>query len=285
MNRKPVHFVPAKSVINMESDFEAKLLCDGPTFSTGSACVFSCAICYVDDLMRKNPHTKEIRRKGIPFEDVVIRREGAIDAVRQHLLDAEDRPKYDNPYDQRVIYASPLVDVAANMDLVRETAEVCFLILEHTNWRIRLLSKSHLLPKVAELIDEKWKGRVIYGVSTGTLNDGLAKAFEKGTALVSKRIKSLHELQDNGYRTFGMICPSLTQEDYDKFAWEMAEAIRVDRCEHVWAEVMNVRGKSFTRTIQALKDKGFDEEAELLNEVQDGELASNLFDEPQTEKT
>lgn len=68
-----------------------------------------------------------------------------------------------------------------------------------------------------------------------------------------------------------MICPSLPQEDYDEFAFEMAEAIRVDRCEHVWAEVMNVRGKSFTRTIQALQDKGLDEEAQRLTEVQDAE--------------
>ena len=126
-----------------------------------------------------------------------------------------------------MIYASPLVDVAANMDLVRETIEACKLILENTNWQIRLLSKSNLLPKIAQAIAEldpipKWsddfskfgfppgkivtaKERMIFGVSTGTFNDGLAKVFEQGCPLPSKRLESLYWLQDHGFRTFGMI--------------------------------------------------------------------------------
>ena len=38
MNGKEVVFVKAKTVINFKSGFDHKLLCDGPTFSTGSAC-------------------------------------------------------------------------------------------------------------------------------------------------------------------------------------------------------------------------------------------------------
>ena len=157
------------------------------------------------------------------------------------------------------------------MELVKETAEVCKLILEHTHWQIRLLSKSNLLPNLAHLIPDKWKGRMIYGVSTGTLDDKLAKAFENGTPLVSKRIQSLQQLQDEGYRTYGMICPSLPQDDYDQFSKEMCDAIRVDRCEHVWAEVINLRGKSFTRTIDALTSAGLEEEANRLRSVKNGD--------------
>src|SRR5947208_2637146 len=51
--------------------------------------------------------------------------------------------------------------------------------------------------------------RMIFGVSTGTFDDRLAAAFEEGTPLVSKRINSLHVLQDNGFRTYAMVCPSL----------------------------------------------------------------------------
>ena len=271
MNGKPVYPVPARTIINPKSHFKEKLLCDGPTFTTGSACVYSCAFCYVDSLMHKNPHTTEIRKEGKAFEDVVIRREGAIEAVKKQLLDSKGLAKYKNAKDTRVIYASPLVDVAANMELVKETVEVCKLILKHTNWHIRLLSKSNLLYRLAHLIDDDYRERMIYGVSTGTLDDELAKAFEKGTALVSKRLDSLYKLQDEGYRTYGMICPSLPQKDYDKFARDMAKAIRVDQCEHVWAEVINLRGKSFTRTIDALNAGGCQEEAQLLEEVQRGD--------------
>jgi DNA repair photolyase len=264
MNRKPVYEVPAKSVINFASGFGHKLLCDGLTFSTGSACAYSCAFCYVPDLMRKSPHLAGIKER---HDQVVIRRRGAIEAMRRQLTDRFGCPKFQDPKDSRVIYSSPLVDVAANMELVRETIDACKTILELTHWHIRLLSKSNLLPKIAEGISPMYHPRLVFGVSTGTLDDKLARSFEQGTPLPSKRIESLHWLQDNGFRTFGMICPSLPQRDYDLFAAEMCNAIRAERCEHVWAEVINVRGDSMTRTISALRAGGFDWEADALNET------------------
>jgi DNA repair photolyase len=261
MNKKPVYEVPAKSIINFDSGFRHKLLCDGPTFSTGTACAYSCAFCYVPNLMRKSQHLRDIRE---PHESVVIRRAGAIEAMRAQLVDRNGRPKFNDLNDRRVVYASPLVDVAANMDLVRETIEACKLILELTHWQIRLLSKSNLLPIIA---GELPRDRIIYGVSTGTLDNKLAVAFEQGTPLPSKRLQSLHWLQDNGYRTFGMICPSLPQTDYDGFARQMRDAIRAEKCEHVWAEIINVRGESMTRTVAALCAAGFQATAHELQAV------------------
>ena len=221
-------------------------------------------------------------------QDIVVRRKNAVEIARNQLTSHPKKWRQE----KKVIYASPLTDVAANMELVRETAEICKLIIELTNWDIWLLSKSNLLPKIAQALDAWWNTttrwpsgqvigveqmpskRIIYGVSTGTLDDKLAKAFEEGTPLVSKRIESLHWLQDNGFRTFGMICPSLPQrkqlvgrEDYDFFARSIYHAIRADRCEHVWAEVINVRGDSFTRTIKALNEAGFVQEAIDLTRV------------------
>jgi DNA repair photolyase len=168
-----------------------------------------------------------------------------------------------------VVFTSSTVDVAANMELLRETAELCNRILEHTGWQIRLLSKSHLLPKLVAdgMIPEQYHHRLIFGFSTGTVDDRVARAIEKGTALVSKRIESLQWLQDNGFRTFGMICPSLPQEDYRRFSEDACEAIRVDRCEHVWAEPINVRGESLLKTLAALKAAGLDVEAKRLAAV------------------
>jgi DNA repair photolyase len=195
--------------------------------------------------------------------------------LRQQLTDGNGRPKYWDEPDRRVIYASPSVDVAGNMELVRETVEACKVILELTNWQIRLLSKSNLLPKVAAGLgtDHGAFLRVIYGVSTGTLDDGIAAAFEQGTAKVSKRLESLHWLQDHGFRTYGMICPSLPQRDYFDFASSMAEAIRAEQCEHVWAEVINVRGESMVRTVGALQVAGFQEAAAALHVVSTDPIA------------
>lgn len=267
MNGKPVHLIPAKTVLNMESGFAHKLLCDGPTFSAGTACTYSCSFCYVPDMMRKQQPYLERQGVHAPHESIVIRREGALDTLRRQLTHANGTPRYLDMLDHRVIYSSPLVDVAGNMELVRETIEACKLILTLTSWHIRLLSKSHLLPEVAKGIPDAFAHRLIYGVSTGTLDDALARSFEAGTPLVSKRLASLHWLQDHGYRTFGMICPSLPVRDYLTFAEQMKAAIRAERCEHVWGEVINVRGESLHRTHAALRSGGHTDAAALLLEA------------------
>lgn len=280
MNRKPVFEIPAKSIINFESGFKHKFLCDGPTFSLGTACAYSCAFCYVPDMYRKSkPYFEKFGITG-RHEDIVIRRRGGLERLRQELTNRDGSRKFPDPNDRRVIYSSPAVDVAANMDLVRETVEACRIILTLTNWQIRLLSKSNLLPKIAEALspldsDTKASSRLIYGVSTGTLDDKLALSFEQGTPLPSKRIQSLHWLQDRGFRTFGMICPSLPQwshglsaaDAYSVFARQMRDAIRAEKCEHVWAEVINVRGDSMKRTCKALREGGYGAIADELHRV------------------
>lgn len=275
MNKKPVLWRDAKSVINdTNQPFQEKLLCDGIIFNLGDACAYSCSFCYVESVLRyqappllKDHNLKSGEERG--FSDVVIRRRNAIDVLKNQLLKADGSCRYPDPSDHRVAYSSTTVDVAANMELLKETADACNLILDHTGWQIRLLSKSNLLHRLVKdkLIPERHHQRIIFGFSTGTLDDRLAKAFEAGTALVSKRLESLHWLQDRGFRTFGMICPSLPQADYDVFSRDICQAIRPDRCEHVWAEVINLRGKSLTRTLECLRKAGLDDEADRLDSV------------------
>lgn len=267
MNGKPVINIPAKGIINFTSGFGKKLLCDGLTFSTGTACAYSCSFCYVPSAMIKLVKPL-LDRVGKRHDEIVIRREGALNALKSQLLTPKGQRRFPID-DRRTIYSSPLVDVAANMELVRETIEACKLILELTHWNIRLLSKSNLLPKIAEGLEDTWgaRERMIFGVSTGTLDNKLAKAFEEGTPFVSMRLASLHRLQDEGWRTYGMVCPSLPCHDYKAFANDSAKAIRVEKCEHVWAEVINVRGESMTKTVDALRDAGFTWEADELQNV------------------
>lgn len=273
MNSKPVFTVLARTIINFNSGFGHKLLCDDMTFTTGSACAYSCSFCYVEAMQRKQQEWFKEHGVEYPAEGhagVVIRNENPIEIARKQIMSKSEAFRMS----PNVIYSSPKVDVAANMELVRETVEMCKMILTETAWHIRLLSKSNLLPKIAQALSgwglitqDVAKARIIYGVSTGTLDDKLAQAFEEGCPLVSKRIQSLHWLQDNGFRTFGMVCPSLPQVDYNVFAANILDAIRWHRCEHVWAEVINVRGNSFTKTMKVLKDGGFNQEAARVEAV------------------
>lgn len=286
MNKKPVLYRDVKEPLTLNAKgFHEKLLCDGIIFNLGDACAYSCEFCYVEESMfrfvapiiRASTHTDgQLGSKvdALRFQDVVIRRRGAVQRINARLVRPDGSLRFNDPEDTRVVYSSTLVDVAANMELLRETAEACNAILDQTHWQIRLLSKSNILHKLVEdgLIPERHHRRLIFGFSTGTLDDRVAKAIESGTPLVSKRIKTLHWLQDRGFRTFGMICPSLPQEDqsgYERASREICEAIRVEKCEHVWAEVINFRGKSFPRTLEGLRREGLSDEANRVETISD----------------
>jgi DNA repair photolyase len=112
-------------------------------------------------------------------------------------------------------------------------------ILENTNWDIRLLSKGVLLPRVAKdiqtLLGDRVKYRLIYGVSTGTLDDTVARAIEPDTPKPSHRLKSQRQLQATGCRTFGMVCPSLPMAGpaYEEFSRDIMNELQVHQCASV----------------------------------------------------
>ena len=264
MGRKPVHYLDANSVLNLSSGFAHKLLCTGPTMTAGNSCQYSCSFCYVPQLLARNPQMLQTKQvTGLPHEGMVTRRLNAAEILKQQLLKKNGSRRFHNN-EPHTVYCSPLVDCAPNLELARETADMCNLILEHTVWDIRLLSKGNLLSRVAQMCGQEMKKHGIFGFSTGTLNDALAASFEEGTAKVSRRLRDLYKLQDSGYRTYGMICPIIPQRNFTAFAEEMAASIRFEKCEHVWVEVLNARGASLTRTTNALRNGGFDWEADQL---------------------
>ena len=152
MNGKPILWREnSRTVLNLKSSkFEEKLLCDGITLNPGDACAFSCCFCYVEGQMMKvdKPtlvtHNDELRARGeraLTFEEVVIRRPHSVKILHNQLFNQKGRAKFTDLNDNRVVYGSTLVDVAANMALLRETAALCNMVLENTSWQIRLLSK------------------------------------------------------------------------------------------------------------------------------------------------
>jgi len=119
---------------------------------------------------------------------------------------------------------------------------------------------------IAAAIPTRFKQRVIYGLSTGTLDEALARAIEPDSPLPTKRLEALKELQQEGFRTFAMLCPILPQDPV-AYAKEAAKRIDFAACEHVWAEVLNRRGASMQRTAQALEEAGLITWAQQLRRV------------------
>lgn len=266
-NGKPVFWVPSRRIISAKSAFEHKKLCDGPTFTLGLACYFSCLFCYVWGQLSRNASVLRILKEtGLTFDQIAIERDNPLPFLQGEVIGKDGRPKFRDPNDRRVIFASPLVDVAANLPAAQATIAACKIILKNTYWQIRLLSKSAFLQTVAEGLAD-YQDRVIYGLSTGTFEDPLAQIFELRASTPTARLRTLHWLQDHGYRTFAMICPVLPQDDYHKFAAAAVRQVRADRCEHVWAEVLNVRGRSLVQTCAGLRQSGFEDEAQRLERV------------------
>lgn len=140
------------------------------------------------------------------------------------------------------------------------------VLLADTDWDVRLLSKSPLIKTIAQSLTNEQRHRVIFGLSTGTLDDELARAIEPTCPSPSERVKAHRWLQDHGYRTFAMLCPILPQP-LEKFVSQAVDALRPELCEHVWAEVLNVRGDSMKRTLMALQAKNLTEAAAALQAV------------------
>ena len=67
---------------------------------------------------------------------------------------------------------------------------------------------------------------------------------KKARRPLTRRISDHCWLQDHGFRTFGMLCPILPCDDVDDVVGRLAAMVRVERCEEVWAEVINLRGDS-----------------------------------------
>jgi len=270
---KPCFLIHSQQVIKSNPAFGHKKLCDGLTFTAGHACAFYCAYCYVPASLARNKRILAIKGDGeLKSQDFIVEIADAPVRARENLTVGGDlkTPRFDDPSDKRVIFASPLVDVAGNMGQVKVTVAICLEILKLTHWQIRLLSKSSLLREVAKRIPAEYKQRVIYGLSTGTLDSGVSEVIEKLTSPVGKRLETLHWLQDNGYRTYGMICPILPQKDesaYRCFAEQIAANINLGKCEHVWAEVLNARGDSLAATSRALRQTGRHGEADLVDKV------------------
>lgn len=120
---KPCFLIHSQQVIKSNPAFGHKKLCDGLTFTAGHACAFSCAYCYVPASLARNKRILAIKRNGddLRSQDFVVEIANAPVIAREYLTVGGDlkTPRFDDPSDKRVIFASPLVDVAGRAGLRR----------------------------------------------------------------------------------------------------------------------------------------------------------------------
>ncbi len=233
----------------------------------GCLCKFSCSYCYVPSMMLKLKSLQDFIQQGNEINSFSLYREpgDAETKVRKSLFYKNGclRNAFVDNKDT-VFFCTTCDPCATDADVA--TTEGCIrLILENTKMNIRVLSKSHKIWDLANHLTA-FKTRVVYGLSTGTNSDKVSNAIEgEGTLPVNQRIALLNKLQGEGFRTFGMLCPVLPG-DIARFA-EIVQGIKADKCEDIWVEAVNPRGKNFAATIDALKSMGVTDDALQLEEV------------------
>jgi DNA repair photolyase len=116
------------------------------------------------------------------------------------------------------------------------------LLLEHTSFRIRVLTKNAIVGNADWLsFLRAHRDRFVAGLSIGTLDDEWAEKIEIGTSRPTARLRALRQLQDGGVATFGMLCPLFPDVLADGTLEKLVAAVRPELCERVWAEPFNDR--------------------------------------------
>lgn len=116
------------------------------------------------------------------------------------------------------------------------------LLLDRTSFRIRVLTKNAVVGSDSWIeFFQKHHDRFVVGLSCGTVDDDWANRIEVGASSPSARLAALRSLQDAGVSTYGMMCPIFPDVLGEGKLNALIDAIRPDKCEHVWAEPYNDR--------------------------------------------
>ena len=143
----------------------------------------------------------------------------------------------------KTLVLSMLTDAFSPLTLADGTTERALdMVMKGTSFRVRVLTKGAVVGSAAWIERfRRWSGRVVVGLSTGTLDDDWASRAEIGTSSPHARLGALHRLQEAGVPTFGMLCPVFPDMLEGDRLEHLVDRIRPDLVEHVWAEPYNDR--------------------------------------------
>jgi DNA repair photolyase len=211
-------------------------------------CEYGCSYCSSDSGMhlKMQKHTindavrKATGQAFVPHDaaHISITLRGVVEA-----LESELRSRARRPGKGQTIAYSQLTD-GFSPQLVRTgtTRRVLELLLEHTDYRIRVLTKNAIVGKPGWVnFFAEHSDRFTVGLSIGSLSDRLSATIERFTSVPTARLNALHALQDAGVSTYGMLCPVFPDVLDQDHLERLVEAIRPNKCEHVWAETYNDR--------------------------------------------
>lgn len=153
----------------------------------------------------------------------------------------------------------------------------CLEVLLKSHAQIRILSKNTEVKEDFDLI-KPHAHRVMMGISlTGPPSKGgLLKYIEPCASPVSERISTLNDAHQQGFRTYGMLCPLMPGiGDDENSISELFEIVLFCGAEKIWIEPLNNRGRGIINTINILRGIGEYDMVEKFTMIRNSEGWSN----------
>lgn len=247
MQNKIVEVPQMKTLIKPAPGFVKKQLADYK-LDILALCGFGCLYCSSNMGNYLRIHQKEfagltkaqIGKEIMPSEDPSLMMVWP-DVVNQLADELRSSPK---SFGQGLTLMFSMLTDGFSPKLVDEgiTKLVLDLILEKTSFRIRVLTKNAIVgsPEWIKFFAEN-NDRFVVGLSTGSLDDAWCRRMELGTSSPRNRFVALHNLQEAGVPTFGMLCPVFPDMMEDNSLERMIESVNPDLVETIWAEPYNDR--------------------------------------------
>ena len=254
-----IYHYPREKILSKSAEFERKGL-GTHTAECGLKCDMACEYCSVAASYRTHPAFKIIGKTAFAPGFAVI-----------------DPDAPDKLLDQlKGVKASDEIVLCSKSDAwspyplkLRLGRKMLKVILENSDARVRIITKSALVRKEFDLI-KAHRDRVTLGISITGLpkHDAIVKTYELNACLISERIAAMNEAASLGLRVFAMFCPMCpglfaVETDIERLfglaaAWP---------AEGIWCEIVNPRGPGIINCAQRLRDAGYSEVAQAFDAI------------------
>jgi DNA repair photolyase len=180
-------------------------------------CQHGCAYCYARFMKKFTGHTE-------PWGDFVDVKINAPDLLNKEI---EKKRK-------GTVWVSGVCDPYQPLEAKYQLTRRCLEILVQKNWPVVIQTRSPLVLRDMDIF--RRSRRIQVGLSIGTANDDVRKAFELHAPSIMDRLKTVETLHNNGIHTYVMIAPILPYaEDLISMLAGKVDYIILDRMNYHYA--------------------------------------------------
>lgn len=181
-------------------------------------CQHGCSYCYARFMKKFTGHIE-------PWGDFVDVKINAPDLLNKEI---EKKRK-------GTVWVSGVCDPYQPLEAKYQLTSRCLDILVKHNWPVVIQTRSPLVLRDMDIFRKSNKIQV--GLSIGTSNDEVRKAFEPGAPSIMDRLKAVEILHQNGIPTYVMIAPILPDaENLIKMLAGKVNYIILDRMNYHYAD-------------------------------------------------